>query len=250
MRTVAIACNKGGTGKTTTCVNVAGALAEQGREVLVIDLDPRGSATRWLDGDPTGIGLYELFTQDRALDELAQPTAVRGVELVPASKTLDRADRDVATEIGAESRVRVALGQARPRDVVLIDTPPHLGLLVACALAAADHVLVPVAASLMDLEGVADVRTTIDVVRRRVNPDLQLSVVLTRIDDRRSLPTLVLSTLQEHFPGRVLQSSVHEAARLPVAYGLHEPITVAEPYTRAADEHRELAHELTKELAL
>jgi chromosome partitioning protein len=132
---------------------------------------------------------------------------------------------------------------------VLIDTPTHLGLLVACALIAADHVLIPVSAGLMDLEGVADLRATIDVVRRRVNPALELSVVVTRVDERRRLPNVVLSTLQDQFPGRVLGTHIHEAARLAEAYGLHEPITVTEPYTRAADEHRQLAQELLKEIA-
>src|SRR5690554_1773526 len=139
----AVANQKGGSGKTTAAVNLAAALGELGRSVLLIDLDPQGSATAWLAGTP-GRGLETVFTDNGNVRDLATPTETPGVSIVPASPFLVGLDRALAGEPGAEAILRRALSGLRGFDLVLIDTPPTLGILAVSALVAADRVLVPV----------------------------------------------------------------------------------------------------------
>jgi len=249
MRTIALANQKGGVAKTTTAVNLAAALAEQGRTVLLIDLDPQGSATRWLKADPSGRGLYDLFTRGGSLDELAQPTKTSGLELVPASRTLSRADRDLAGEPGIDLSLKAALQQTQPRDVVLMDCPPQLGILVAIALATAGEVLVPVATHVMELHGLADLTGTIDKVRERLNPELTVRVVACRYDRRTRLAGDVMDALQRRFPKELLETVIHENVRLAEAPSHHEPITAADPYSTGAADYRQLAYELLQKEA-
>jgi chromosome partitioning protein len=246
MRIIALANQKGGVAKTTTAVNLAATMAELGQSVLLIDLDPQGSATRWLGADPNGRGLYDLFTRGDRLDAIAQPTSVTGVELVPASRALGRADRDLAGEPGIDLSLRRALEVARPRDVVLIDCPPQLGILVAIALATAGEVLVPVAAHVMELHGLADLTGTIDKVRERLNPGLKVLVLPCRVDRRTRLAGEVVDALGRRFPAELLTTVIHENVRLAEAPSHHEPITMSDPYSTGAADYRELAHELLK----
>jgi chromosome partitioning protein len=245
MRTIALANQKGGVAKTTTAVNLGAALAELGQSVLLIDLDPQGSATRWLAADPNSTSLYDLFIRGGRLDDLAQPTTA-GLELVPASRVLGRADRDLAGEPGIDLVLRHALGAARPRDVVLLDCPPQLGILVAIALATCQQVLVPVATHVMELHGLADLTGTIGKVRARVNPGLEVLVLACRVDRRTRLAGEVVDVLRQRFPTELLETVIHENVRLAEAPSHHEPVTLSDPYSTGAADYRELAHELLK----
>jgi chromosome partitioning protein len=246
MRTIALTNQKGGVAKTTTAVNLAAALAEQGKTVLLIDLDPQGSATRWLGADPGGRGLYDLLSGGGSLDGLVQPTKTPDLELVPASRALGRADRDLAGEPGVDLVLKRALEAARPHDFVLIDCPPQLGILVAIALATCQQVLVPVATHVMELHGLADLTATIDKVRERLNPELEVMVLACRVDRRTRLAGDVVDALRRRFPAELLETVIHENVRLAEAPSHHEPIILSDPYSTGAADYRELAHELLK----
>jgi chromosome partitioning protein len=248
-RVVAVVNQKGGTAKTTTAVNLGAALAERGQRVLLIDMDPQGSATEWLGYSPTSMDLAEVLTEGRPLGDVARSTVVDGLELVPASRALTIADRQLSGEPGIQTVLRDALAALPRRDVVLIDCPPALGLLVVMSLAAAHEVLVPVAAASMELAGLAELLRTIDKVKERLNPQLRLSAVLASRVDVRGLHTSriasdVLASLRRRFPSQMLEAVIHENVRLREAPSHHQPITLYDPNGVAARDYRAAATEL------
>lgn len=161
-RVIAVVNQKGGVGKTTTAVSLTAALAELGQQVVLIDLDPQGSATAWLGHSPTTMDLAEVLTDGRSLGEITQPTKVDGLELVPASRALAAADRQLSGEPGIQTALRSAIASLTYADIVMIDTQPSLGLLSIMALAAAPDALVPVAAGSVELGGLAELRRTLE----------------------------------------------------------------------------------------
>lgn len=247
MRTIAVTNEKGGTGKTTTAVNLAAALGTLGQRVVVIDLDHQGWATKWLGHSPLGTELAEVFTHGRRLDDIVQPTTLPGVELVPGCRALAGADRELsAPELDTQAALREALAAMAPRDVVLIDCPPSLGLLVITALAAAQEVLVPVAIGAMEIEGLADLLRTIDTVQRRLNPALRIAAVLAcRVPGGRSrIADDVLAALTARFPDVLLSTVIHESTRFREAPSHQQTIGTYDPGGRGAQDYLAAAHEL------
>jgi len=247
MRTIAVVNAKGGSGKTTTAVNLAAALGELGRRVLVIDLDPQGSASDWLGvaRDPTVRGLLDVFTDNASLTALTADTAVRGVAVVPASAWLMSADRQMAGEVGAETLLRRAVAKLRGYDDVLLDCPPTMGFLSVAALVAADAVLVPVEARTMALAGLASLVQMIERVRERLNPSLAIDALLVcRVDTRTNLSRDVVEQLRERFGSLVLRTVVRENVRLAEAPSFAQPITVYAPASAGSDDYRAAAREL------
>lgn len=247
MRTIAVANEKGGTGKTTTAVNLAAALGSLGQQVVVIDLDHQGWATKWLGHLPTGTDLAEVFTHGRRLDDIVQPTKLTGVELVPGCRALAAADRELsAPELNTQAALRDAIADMAPRDVVLIDCPPSLGLMVIAALAAAQEVLVPVAIGAMEIEGLADLLRTVDTVQRRLNPALRISAVLPcRVPGGRSrISDDVLAALSQRFPDVLLSAVIHESTRFREAPSHQQAIGAYDPGGRGEQDYRAAAQEL------
>jgi chromosome partitioning protein len=148
--------------------------------------------------------------------------------------------------VGIEQSLRKALEAAQPRDVVLIDCPPQLGMLVLIALATAGEVLVPVAAHVMELHGLADLTGTIEKVRARINPELKVWVLACRYDRRTRLAGDVKDALVRRFPEELLETVIHENVRLAEAPSHHEPITASDPHSTGAADYRALAYELLK----
>jgi chromosome partitioning protein len=166
MRLIAIFNQKGGSGKTTTAVNLAAALGEQDRHVLVFDLDPQASASSWLGVKDGGRGLLDVFTDGLALAGLIQPTSADGVDVIPSSTWLVGAEKALAGEVGAETILRRRLAALKgPWQYILIDCPPALGLLTVNALAAAQEVLVTVESHVMALSGLARLLETLEVIK-------------------------------------------------------------------------------------
>jgi len=248
LRTIAIMNQKGGSGKTTTAVNLAAALGEKGRRVLLLDLDPQASASAWLGVEDGGRGLFEVFASGGKLAELARESTARGVELVPSSSWLVGLEKALASEVGAETLLRKALARLPERwDFVLVDCPPSLGLLAVNALAAVEEVLVPVESRTMALRGLADLLRTVEVVRDRLNPELVVSALLAcRVDYRTRLSADVVDRLREKFGGLVLRAVVRENVRLAEAPSFQKSIFDYDPSSAGAEDYRAAAGEFLK----
>ena len=246
MKTLAVTNQKGGSGKTTTTVNLSAALGESGHQVLVVDLDPQASASAWLGVKDGRRGLLEVFTDNGNLAALVRETGAGGVDLVPSSTWLAGVEKALAGEVGAELILREAMAELSELwDFILLDCPPSLGLLTVSALCAAREVLVPVEVSSMALAGLAGVIQTVDRVRDRLNPDLAVSEILVcRADARTNLSREVLERLRERFGKLVMNTVVRETVRLREAWSFAQPVTTYDPRGRGAEDYRSAAAEL------
>ena len=248
MRTIAAVNQKGGSGKTTTAVNLAAALGEKGRRVLVIDLDPQSSASAWLGIKDGGRGLLDVFTDNGNLLDLVHETDAQGVDVVPSSTWLAGVEKALAGEVGAELIFGKVLRRLPARwEAVLVDCPPSLGLLTVSALAAVREVLVTVEAHYLALRGLAELLRTVEVVKDRLNPSLAVSAILAcRVDQRTRLSLEVVGRLRERFGKLVLRTFIRENVRLAEAPSYARPITTYDPQSHGAEDYRAAATELWK----
>jgi len=248
-RTLAIANQKGGVGKTTTAVNLGAGLADLGYRVLVIDLDPQGNATTGLGIDARNLSssIYDVLLADRALEDAIEPTAVRNLFLAPATLDLAGAEIELVPAFSRELKLRRAVdGLDGEFDFTLIDCPPSLGLLTVNGLAAADEVLVPVQCEYYALEGLGQLLRNIQLVQSNLNPRLELStIVLTMYDARTKLSDQVAGEVRTHFGSRVCRNIVPRSVRLSEAPSFGQPIIVFDPTSRGAIAYRELAKEVS-----
>jgi chromosome partitioning protein len=249
MRTIAIVNQKGGTGKTTTAVNLAAALGEKGKSVLLIDLDPQYSTTTWYAVTPHGRGVFDLFSEpdNTALKDLIQKTATANVSLVPSSAWLVGAEKALSSEPGAETILKERIGELSDEAYshILIDCPPTLGILTVNALTAAREVLVPVECHVMGLQGLAQLVQTVELVRRRLNPDLGIAGILAcRVDQRTNHSPEVVEKLRSRFPDKTYSTIIRENVRLAECPSMGEPITSYAPTSAGAEDYRKLAEEL------
>jgi len=249
MRTVAFTNQKGGSSKTTSAVSLAAAFGEKGKKVLVLDLDPQATASSWLGVKDGGRGLLEVFTDNGNLGTLVHKTDVPGVDVVPSSAWLMGAERALAAEPGAETILRRSLSKlpAGRWDFVFLDCPPTLGVLAVSALTAAGEVLVPVECSTPALAGLASLLQTVERVRERLNPELELSAILVcRTDSRTNLSKDLVESLRKRFGPLVLRTTIRETVRLKEAWSFSKPITVYAPRSPGAEDYRSAAAELLK----
>ena len=247
MRTFAIANQKGGSGKTTTSVNLAAALGEKGRRILLIDLDPQHSATAWFGVKNAGRGVLGVFADNGSLVDLVQDVGVGGVDLVPSSPWLVGVEKILAGEVGAETILRRNLERLPPNrwDYVLIDCPPTLGVLTVNALAAVKELLVPVEAHVMALSGLAQLLQTVEVIKDRLNPELKVSGILAcRVDARTRHAREVVEQLRQRSGSLVYQTVIRENIRLAECPSFGQPITLYDPKSAGAADYRGLADEI------
>ena len=210
------------------------------------DLDPQANASAWLGIRDGSHGLLDVFADNGNLPDLVRSTGVSGVSLIPASAWLAGADKAVAGEVGAETILRQAM-HALPKhwDYVLVDSPPSLGFLTVAALCAVQEAFVPVEASTMALAGVASLLHTVERVRERLNPELEVSVILVcRVDRRTNLARDVVERLRERFGDLVLDTVIRENVRLREAWSFSQPITQYAPRSAGAADYRAAAAEL------
>ena len=211
-RIVAVANQKGGVGKTTTSVNIAAALALEGRSVLLIDMDPQGNATSGLGFDPRSLQLtvYNCLIKNNKLDDICMKTAVTGLSLLPANADLAGAEIELVNVENRENQLRDAITTMTDRyDVVFLDCPPALGILTVNALAAARSVLIPVQCEYYAMEGLTRLLGSIDRVRQSFNPHLSLEgIVLTMFDSRNTLARQVAEQVRTHFLDKVYQTVI------------------------------------------
>jgi chromosome partitioning protein len=253
-KVLAISARKGGVGKTTTAVNLAAALVEAGRSVLLVDLDPQGhvgSALRALvPTTPAVTPLNEILLSERPRDLLdgVVESHRAGLWLTPPDKGLGEAEGRLTTRVGREIILQAAVATARTRfDTILIDCPPLLGNLTLNALLAADAVLVPCDMSILALEGVADVLDLVETVRDRLRHPIEIAGVLrTRVDGRNKLQNEVVGqALEDNFGDKVLQTVIPVNSALAAAQTVGQSIFDYRPKSAGADAYRALAVELT-----
>lgn len=247
MRTIAIVNQKGGSGKTTTAVNLAAALAEAGKRVLLIDLDPQASASMWYGLKEKGRPLYEVFTGEAGLEAAIEKSSVDGLEIIPSSPLLAGVEKALANEVAPETILKTKLHRLlkKPWDYLLIDCPPTLGILSLNALTTANEVLVPVEAHVMALHGLVQLLKTINLVKQRLNPALEITGILAcRVDYRTKHSKEVLDQLRARFEGKVCQSVIRENIRLAEAPLHLKPITHYYPACNGSQDYKSLAQEL------
>ena len=246
---LAVANQKGGVGKTTTTVNV-GAYLALGVRVLLVDLDPQANATSSLGIEPGGVELstYEVLLGDAVLPQTVVATGYGQLDLAPASRALAGAQVELVDIPDREYRLRMALGDVRQNyDLVLVDTPPSLGILTLNALVAADLLLAPVQCEYLALEGVAQLMETIDLVRATLNPRLELlGMLMTMYDPRTRLSTQVVDEVRRHFPERTFDTVIPRSVRLSEAPSFGKPVLQYEPSSRGATAYADLAQELIR----
>lgn len=247
MRTLAIANQKGGSGKTTTSVNLAAALGEKGRRVLLLDLDPQHSATAWYGIKTVGKGVMDLFVDGGDVRDYIQETGASGVDMIPSSPWLVGAEKVLAGELGAESILRRHL-QSLPEDrwdYALLDCPPTLGILTINALVAARELLVPVEAHVMALSGLAQLLNTVKVVQERLNSELKISGILAcRVDARTRHAREVVQQLRERSGDLVYRTVIRENVRLAECPSFGQPIAQYDPRSAGAADYQALAAEV------
>lgn len=251
MNTLTIANQKGGVGKTTTAISLGAALAQDGLRVLLVDLDPQGNATSGLGVRRQDVerGIYNVLLRDLPIPDATIATSVAGLELLPSAPEMAGAEVELVPALAREYRLRTALQQAT-YDTVIVDCPPSLGLLTINALTAADSVLVPVQCEYYALEGLAQLMTTIDAVKRRLNPPLEvLAIILTMTDARNRLSMQVIEEVNRHFPELVARVRIPRAVRLAEAPSHGLPIGAYDPDSRGARAYADLARELLARLA-
>ncbi|HMQ34535.1 MAG TPA: ParA family protein [Chloroflexaceae bacterium] len=247
---MAVANQKGGVGKTTTAVNLAGEFARRGRRVLLIDGDPQGNATTSLGVAKQGLvgTTYDLLMESEAGEGTIIPTRRAGFDLVPADQDLAGAAVELATAERRERRLAAALQPLEGRyDHIIVDCPPSLGLLTLNALCAADSVLIPLQCEYLALEGLAQLKLTLERVREGLNPGLRiLGVVMTMYDGRTNLAQQVVDEVQRHFPRLIFRTLIPRSVRLSEAPSHGKLIAEYDPQSRSAVAYGALADEVLR----
>ena len=247
---IAVVNQKGGVGKTTTAVNLTAALTEAGKKVLLCDFDPQANATSGMGIDKRKVpkSVYDVVVN--GVSTAAAIINTKFGDVLPSSPDLAGAAVELISMDQPNYRLRSALNAVKEQyDVIFIDCPPSLEMLTLNGLAAADSILVPVQCEYFALEGLADLMTTMRLVKKRINPNLEIfGVALTMFDGRTNFSTQVAQEVRRHFPGKVYASAIPRNVRLAEAPSHGLPVTAYDKSSRGAQAYKAMAQEILKNL--
>lgn len=248
---IAVCNQKGGTGKTTSAINITAYLALAGKKILLVDLDPQANATSGSGINKHNIkkSTYHIVLEELDLKAILQPTAINGFYLAPSNLDLTGAEVELVSALGREYRLKRALSLEKVNfDFIIIDSPPSLGLLTINALCAADSVLIPVQCEYYALEGITQLINTINLVKNNLNPNLEIEgVLLTMADFRTNLTKEIIQEVRNYFKEKVYNTVIPRSIRLTEAPGFGKPIPLYDKDSLGAKKYEELIREILGE---
>ena len=245
-KTIVVANQKGGVGKTTTVVNLAAYLGQKNKKVLIVDIDPQGNSCSGLNLTELGdITVYDLIIDDAPAEEAIHKTEFENVDLIPATQDLSGAQVELVNMIARETKLKKAIETIKDRyDYIFIDTPPSLGLLTLNAFTAADSVFIPIQCEYYALEGIAQLLKTIKLVKQSLNEDLTIEgVCLTMYDSRTNLSKEVMENVVAHFKDKTYKSIIPRNIKISEAPSHGKPINLYWPDSLGAKAYDNLANE-------
>lgn len=247
-RIIAVANQKGGVGKTTTAINLSACLAEKNKKILTIDIDPQGNTTSGLGVDKNAVEntIYELFLSECTLKECIQDSVMEHLKVIPSNVNLSGAEIELITFENKEFLLKKQLDEIKSDyDYIIIDCPPSLNLLTVNAMAAADTVLVPIQCEYYALEGLSQLIHTIDLIKERLNPRLEIEgVVFTMYDARTNLSLQVVESVKENLNKNIYKTIIPRNVRLAEAPSYGMPIILYDSRSAGAEAYRFLSEEV------
>ena len=247
---IAFANQKGGVGKTTTCVNLSAYLAAMGKKILIVDMDPQGNATSGVGIDKSGNlkSIYNVISGDSTAEDVVKRTSIEGLDIIPSELNLAGAEIELVQMDSRENIIKNILNRLRNSyDYITLDCPPSLGLLTVNALTAADSIVIPIQCEFYALEGLSQLMNTVKLVKKHLNPNIDIEgVVLTMKDARSNLINDVSNEIRKFFGKKVYDASIPRNIRLAEAPSHGQPILTYDPRSKGAIAYLELAEEFLK----
>jgi chromosome partitioning protein len=249
LKITSIANQKGGVGKTSTCVNLCAALGLMGKKVLLVDMDPQSNSTSGLGVERHSLeaSVYDMLVDEIELEKCIMPTQWKGVSVLPSTIDLAGAEIELVSVLSRETRLKKSLSEASDFDCVLIDCPPSLGLLTLNSLVASDSIIIPIQCEYYALEGLSQLTRTIDLVRAHLNSDLHLDgLLLTMFDMRTRLSREVAEEVRNRFENNVFRTVIPRNVRISEAPSHGMPIQYYDPASQGTSSYNKFAKEVIK----